>query len=168
MKSFKALILAIVMLCGTAHALEDIELYGQGLPLPWPFPWAKDCPVDWKAMEGRYVLSESVENQEIDLDITVQEEAGNKVVHVAHFTRDGQMLAEGTTTVTPSQRAISLYLMPKQRRAAITWASIQMHFQGKETACTEDNLVPILTLQQIDSPNHAQMQYRLMKLSRRH
>ncbi len=169
MNLMKAIIIVAALLCGGAHAEgspDRFQLYGQGLPLPWPFPWAKDCPVNWKNMEGRYGLSDNLEREEINLDITVVERMGFKVVRVARYHRDGRLVADGFTFVGDSQRTIRLLLKPKIRSQRAIWATIQLHYQGFELLCSEDNLVPILTLEISGSSGPSQTQYVLLKLTR--
>lgn len=168
--SFVKMIMVFVALLGAiAHAqipTGEVRPLGQGLPLPWPFPWAKDCPVDWKSMEGRYVLSESKDREEIDLDITVIDRMAFKIVRVARYDRFGRLLADGFSFVGHNQRALRLLLKPRYRGQRPIWGTIQLFYQGNELLCSDDNLVPILTLETADSSKPSQTQYVLLRLVR--
>lgn len=167
MSFLKVILIAAALFGGPARASEASEgyvIFGEGLPLPWPFPWAKECPVDWSSMQGRYVLSDSADEEEIDLDISVVERMGSKLVRVARYNRFGRRLAEGFAIVGENQRAIRLLLKPVGWADQAIWATIQLHYQRAEQRCSEDNLVPILTLEGANGGKPSQKQYVLLKV----
>ena len=150
---FVGLILAVA-----AHA-------GEGLPLPWPFPWAKECKVNWMDMQGRYLLSESSLEQEIELKIFVITEDGLKRVHVAHYGQDGQLVSHGFDFVSENQKTLRLYLIPANAdgNAEPTLAVIKLYYQSSVFSCRQDALVPILTIEGLDPKEPRTTQYRLVR-----
>ena len=159
------LIVLTISFAAQARDRGSSRPFGQGLPLPWPFPWAKECPVDWKSLDGRYVLSESDDQEQIDLDISIIESLGFKIVHVARFTRTGLLIYEGFNFVGHNQRTIRLFLWPQRSYEPGTMAMIQLHYQGVDLHCTDENLIPILTLERVDSEQTSRTQYVLLRLT---
>lgn len=171
MKTLKISLLALTIIMSMgARANGDsgeFTLYGDGLPLPWPFPWAKECPVEWESLQGRYELSDSSQQEQLDLDVKVEQGAAYKVMRIARFTRWGQKISSGFSFVNPDTRAITMEMIPNNLTDPVTVASLQLHFLTKDHRCMDENLVPILTLQPRGAPASSQTQYRLMKLTRR-
>lgn len=134
----------------------------EGLPLPWPFPWAKECPVDWQRMAGRYVLSDSVNEEEIDLKITVITTNGFRLVRLSRIDHHGQVVADGFAYVSLNQRMLRMKLVPRDRYDSPSWALIKLHYSDWNLGCAEDHLVPILSLERNNSSrsNH----YRLVRI----
>ncbi len=137
-----------------------------GLPVPWPFPWAKDCPVEWQSMAGRYLLSDTKDLQYIDLKITVISKEGFKLVRIARYNQNADLLFEGFTLVSGNQRTLRLTLMPTDRTLPSIWAVIKLHYQSDEIGCAADHLVPILTLEPNDPKNHQITRYKLVRVSK--
>lgn len=138
-----------------------------GMPGPWPFPWAKDCPVKWESLEGRYVLPESSQNALLDLKVSVVDKLNFKLVRVSRYDRMGGLEADGYVWVAANQKTIRLWLFPLKEGESPTWAVLKLHFSSNERTCDEDHLVAILTLDQPDSATRRQSQYRLIKVDGR-
>lgn len=164
---FKWAILGMAIGTSMAQA-KEFKTYGEGLPLPWPFPWAKECPVNWESMQGRYLLSDSLEGEQIDLKITIVNKNGFRLIRVSRFSSKGVMIADGVTFVSRDQRAIHVWLNAAQAASQPrTSAMLQFYYASDNYQCAADQLVPILTLDRYDKFNHVQTQYRLLRLSDR-
>ena len=136
-----------------------------GMPLPWPFPWAKECPVDWEMMSGTYMLTESAASESIDLKITVIRQNGFKLVHVSRYDVKGEILSDGFALMSEKQKSIRLGLYPMRAGTPSMWAMIKLHYSDAIEKC-ENGLVPILTLESTEDTTHAQVQYRLIKVDK--
>lgn len=154
----------ILLLGSVARAQSAIAPFGQGMPLPWPFPWAKECPINWESLEGRYLLSDT-DSQELDLKITVIDKMNFKLIRVARYDAAGHVLAEGVALVNNDQKSIRLWLLPRKKGAQPIWAEIKMFYRSSELFCSDEYLVPILTLDYQDKTTHTQAQYRLVRLT---
>jgi hypothetical protein len=159
MRMLRNWILVGVLLC-----MSSIHAGAEGLPLPWPFPWARDCAVNWTQMEGTYLLSDSANLDHIDLKITVITKQGFKLVRVSRYSQDGSLLYDGFTFVNEKQKTLRLYLVPANSNETPVWAVIKLHYQSWDLQCTADHLVPILTLEKTGSTSHEQTQYKLVKV----
>ena len=164
-RSFRAMkfLFPILVLFSVAARAETTVL-GQGLPLPWPFPWAKECPVDWSRMAGRYILSESSDDEEIDLKISIISSAGYRIVHLSRYDRDGKLIADGFSFVTLNQRMLRMKLVPRDPYNNPMWALIKLHYSDWSLGCSEDHLVPILTLERENSAHNSTNHYRLVRI----
>lgn len=152
----------LVLSLNPLHA--DVWPTGQGLPLPWPFPWAKECPVDWNAMAGRYMLSDTSSPQFIDLKITVISHVGFKLVRIARYNSAGNLESDGFTFVNEKQRMLHISLEPTAVAAHPIWATIKLHYQSNVWSCTADHLIPILTLEAEGGGDRPATQYKLLKI----
>ncbi|MBX3020723.1 MAG: hypothetical protein KF799_03530 [Bdellovibrionales bacterium] len=160
-------LLLLATLCGAAQA-QTYRPLGDGMPLPWPFPWAKDCPVDWESMQGRYALMPSDTKEQINLKITVVKQLNFTVVRVSRFGPDGIIIADGYTWIPLKQKTVRLWLFPLRRGDPPTWAVLKLYHQNSYAReCAQEALVPILTLEQVDNTIHRQAQYRLVRVSLR-
>lgn len=164
----KFIIVGLLLVTAGLHASGDqvgeLRPLGEGLPLPWPFPWAKECPVDWNAMNGRYALADSKSVQYIDLKISVITGEGFKLVRVARYDQSGKLQAEGFTYVSEAQKTLALALEPSDKSQGEQWAVIELYYESPEEVCTPDHLVPILTLADTRSADHNVMSYKMIKL----
>ncbi len=158
------LILISGLMAGTVHA-SDFKQRGEGLPLPWPFPWAKECPVNWASMEGRYTLEDDSSDEQIDLKITILTQKGMRMVRLSRYSQSGALISDGFSFVSTNQKMIRLYLYPRHRNEAPIWALIKLHHWSWDLGCSEDQLVPILTLEKTNSHVRKQSQYRLIRVS---
>ena len=162
MKNFKNVML--LALVSSLLSLGSIRSSADGLPVPWPFPWAKDCPIEWSAMGGRYLLSDAKNLQYIDLKFTAMTKEGFKLVHVARYNQNAELLYEGFTYVSENQRTLRLSLMPSDRTAEALSAVIKLHYQSNDLRCAANYLVPILTLEPMDSNNSQVTRYKLVRV----
>lgn len=137
------------------------------MPLPWPFPWAEECPVDWMSLQGLYLLSESETGEYIDLRISVLEIMDIQIVRMSRFTRMGEMVSDGYTRVEEGQKSLALDLIPVKHGEANIHAILQLHFVSNVRSCTEDALVPILTFKTGSSTTSTETQYRLVRMLKR-
>lgn len=141
----------------------DAIAYGQGLPLPWPFPWAKECEVHWESIPGRYALSDNAAHEEMELKITFIKKFGVSLVRVKRISNDGILLSEGLTAIYQGQRSFRLRLEPHQEGQPVIWASLKFYYGGRELRCDDSYLVPILALEKEGFPNNQRTEYRLIK-----
>src|SRR6185312_10499834 len=110
MKTFFKLLLAGAALSASlAHAAHDGR--GEdGWPLPFPFPWAKECPMDWDHLSGNYTVKDSTETDSLLVKVTVLTKKGIRLVRVSRYSYTGRLMFDGTTTVTEKQKVVSLWL----------------------------------------------------------
>jgi hypothetical protein len=161
---FEFLLLAALLGASAAQA-KYIRPMGDGMPGPWPFPWAKECPVDWGLLAGRYLLSDSAQNQQLDLKITVVDRLNFKLVRVSRYGQDGFLVADGYAWVANNQKTIRLWLFPLRKSDPPTWAVLKLYHKTADLGCSEEMLVPILSLDQVDRSTHTQALYRLIRVS---
>lgn len=165
MRMLRGLTLSILLLGMTAlHAQLSVA---DGLPVPWPFPWAKECPIKWESLQGRYALSDSADADQVILKITVVMKKGLRLVRVTRYTSRGSMLYDGSTYVTDDQKIIRLYLSPTRVKGPSVWAVIKMHYQSDFYSCTASELVPILTVQDLDPASTDQLEYKMVRVTDR-
>lgn len=139
---------------------------GQGVPLPWPFPWAKDCEVDWKSMQGEYTLTSESDLGSIDIRISVISEFGFKLVHISRYDTEGKLIAGGFNFVSKNQKVLRLYMFPIDSKERLSYAVIKLHYQSKVISCAQDQLVPILTVEAVKNdgtPLDEPAEYRLVR-----
>src|SRR4051812_11566317 len=106
MKMFlNSLLICAALVSGLAHADHT-----DGWPLPWPFPVAIDCPMDWKNLNGVYLLSDSKDEERLTVKISVVTKKGIRLVRVSRYTRTGHLMFDGTAFVTERQKIIGLFL----------------------------------------------------------
>ena len=137
----------------------------EGMPLPWPFPWAKECPIIWSSIGGSYVLSESVDNEYIDLKITPVQKNGFNLVHVARYSKESELLSDGFALIAQNQRTIQLGLYPVKSATPSLWAMIKLHYQDSTSKCDKE-LVPILAMQSDADSARVPVEYRLIKIEK--
>lgn len=138
--------------------------FADGMPGPWPFPWAKDCPVRWESLEGRYLMPDSAQNATLTLKVSVVDKLDFKFVRVSRLSADGRLEADGYVWVAANQKTLRLWLYPLREGESPIWAVLKVHFASAERVCSEDHLVTILTLEQPDSVSRRQTQYRLIRV----
>lgn len=160
MKTVRNLILALGFFV-TLGAHADAGVY-DGMPVPWPFPWAKECPINWENLNGRYELTDSLGGSEVSLRISVVMHKGLRLVRVSRYARKGGIEYDGSTFVTENQKFIRLYLAPIRGEGPRIWATIKLHYQSEVMTCTADHLVPILSMRVGD--DSADIDYKLTKL----
>ena len=144
-------------------AMTAVPAMSEGLPLPWPFPWARQCSVDWAVMQGSYFLSESSDYERIELQVTDLADPNYRMVNVARVANDGTVLFSGVTTITARQKTVHLFLSSVSNPGQLIWASIKLHYTSGVKACSPDMLVPILTIENSDDKDHSPLQYRMIK-----
>ena len=136
----------------------------EGMPLPWPFPWAKECPIDWTVLDGTYLLSESADATYLDFVITPVGKNGFRLVRIGRYANDGLLLQEGFVLVSKNQKTIQVTMYPQRPKLSKLQALIRFHYLDDRMTCDNAQLVPILTLQ---SPvDETESQYRLVKMKK--
>jgi hypothetical protein len=139
------------------------------LMVPWPFPWAKECPVEWKEFSGRYILQDMnggmmTSDQFIELAVSVEYRNGIRLARVAQFDIFGEVVSAGITVVNDSERALRLRLIPVDPSKPFMDAEIRLYYTSNERLCTMDHLVPILNLTSEAMPPGGE-NFKLVKLS---
>lgn len=136
-----------------------------GLPLPWPYPWAKECPINWKSVSGRYTLVESSNYEELEIQIAEVIPGGPLLAMVTRLADHGKTVAEGFSLIMVDQRILQLdlvYTDGRNETKAKAWVKLYHGHESIET-CNQRQLVPILTLQS-EIGNKRSRQYRLIKV----
>jgi len=138
---------ALLALTTVAHA----DFTTHGLPVPWPFPWAKDCPMDWSTYDGMYSLTANTSIGRLNLKVQAEGADGLLLVHVTRVNSKGKVTYDGTTYIEETQKVLALWLVPAENpRAPSVWAEIRMHYNSKQLTCADT--VPVLTV----APNQDQ------------
>ncbi len=157
MKTFATTVGCVLLALGVLNAS------GAGTPLPWPFPWARECPVEWSHLAGRYVLTESTDKQFVELTVTVLPHFDHKLVRVAQYDEAGELLADGFALVIGQQRSLRAELVPVSPDLPLVTATIKLHFLSKDHQCSADHLVPIMSMRS-HTPGNGASQFRLVKV----
>lgn len=165
LRKFLGLLLISGLFSLSANAVGIVRPMGDGMPLPWPFPWAKECPVNWESMQGRYLLMPNAFKQQLDLKISVIASLNFKLVRVSRYGQDGLVIADGYTWISANQKTVRLWLFPLRAGDPPTWAVLKLHHADDNVLdCAQERLVPILSLEQIDNTVHMQSRYRLVRV----
>ena len=132
----------------------------------WPFPWAKDCPTDWEALQGHYMaMPEAAAGAPVDLQIAVTEQSDGKHVVVTQVSPSGQILATRSVPESENPEQIRLSIGHGPNAEEPTSALLQMHYGSETRDCNRAQLV--LTLDFADRPAHPEEQYRMQRLDDR-
>lgn len=156
MKAIKVLILGMALSVIGASA-------GEGLPLPWPFPWAKECPIAWQSLEGKYALADSSKEEQLQITFHTITRMGFRLVRVARLSSEGELISEGFNFVSANQRTLRLSLFPLDHNQATEIAIIKLYYQSASLSCSEQNLVPIMSVERRGSSTTGTTHYRLIK-----
>lgn len=149
MKTARNLVLIFALSFASLGNTEQSTL-GQ-LPVPWPFPWAKECPVNWESLGGFYTLTnDSFNHGSVSLRISVLTKNGLRLLRVSRYTTRGTWKYEGTTFVTENQKLVHLNLSPVSGKGEPIWATLKLHYLSEIMECAADRLVPIMTVQASD------------------
>ena len=161
---FRQILMAAVFIFSslTASAEQKFVPYGQGMPAPWPFPWAKECPVKWASISGRYVMFDQFEQDQVDLKLTFLSREGMQQMRISRYSKGGVMLSDGFTPITEKQKMVRVYLRPLSNKTMPVWATLKLHFD-KDYSCEMSRLVPILTLFERRANVTSEAQYRLVR-----
>jgi hypothetical protein len=155
MKALGILFLSLM----TALANAGVKPRGQGLPLPWPFPWAKECPVNWAEREGRYVLAADSFDERVNIGMTIFSDR----ITIARYSSTGRLLSVGLTFISSDEKVIEFNLRPRQEGQETLHAVLELHYSDWNLVCSPDKLVPILTLTKVNNPNKPIAYYRLVR-----
>lgn len=137
--------------------------YGEGLPLPWPFPWAKECPVQWSSLSGRYAMLDSTTQDEVDLKISIVTDRGLRFLRISRYNSSGNMISDGFTFLTRNQRSVRVYLRPLKDHQPVLWANIKLYHSSEIFSCEAATLVPILSLVERQDHMTTETLYRLVR-----
>jgi hypothetical protein len=153
---FLTVILSMLVMVGPLAAKAE------GLPLPWPFPWAHECPVNWEDLQGRYMLEDS-SDEEIELTISVIIKRGIKKAHVMRYDQYGDLVAIGTMPLGEDSRLLAVDLVPVNKQAPVMRAIIALYHESWVFSCEMQNLVPILTIQETGVQKPTTTQYKMVR-----
>ncbi len=151
-----------IVLAGQLAWAEEFRPYAEGLPLPWPFPWAEGCPAEWAALDGTYVLKGRTDQDTVEIKITVGEYYGMGTMQISRYSPRGTLLSDGWSFLWPRSRYISIYLWPRAEEVQPMKASLKFHF-NKNFNCQISQLVPILTIEEMYSDHTNRTQFRLVR-----
>lgn len=153
--------LVMALIAGAAQASAE-QLKGID---PWPFPWAKECPVNWEALNGYYTLSESNGNGEVTMRISVEDKGTLRLMRVIRYSsgNEGAWMYSGEIYISKKQKLIRLYLDPVNGKGGPIWAAIKLHYMSEVRQCSVDYLVPIVSMQR---PDHTYEDYDDYKMNR--
>ncbi len=149
---------------GVIKADINVHTSSEGLPLPWPFPWAKECPMDWRELGGHYMLADTDLNSRLDITISASPDRGLRLVRVARYTSYGQVLYQGFAAVSENLKTIRVELMPAEKDQLPIQAIIKLFYQSSQIGCAADHLVPILTLVVSKDCTTQKIQYKMVKM----
>lgn len=131
-------------------ALGPISSRASGLPGPWPFPWAKECPILWQEVDGAYAFFDSQDKLISWLKITIKPvKAGANPGYLleAVLMDDGNLpIGFGVSRVSVDDRRVAFWLLPTDGSPAPIRAVIKFHYASSVRSCSRDRLVPVLTV----------------------
>jgi hypothetical protein len=159
--------LVIFLVCASAASgfvfADEQPFNGGGSHLPWPFPWADQCPVDWREVAGIYRLSEEPgSSKHMDLKITTYKSRGRQIVRMTRYNQRGLMVADGAAYVDENERVASVELHPIRRRAAVMRAEIRLHYKSGIMYCDRVYLTPVLSMRSGGSGRYEVTYYQLI------
>ena len=164
----KTLVQIIILCLALGSPLTQAAQTRDSYPLPWPFPWADKCSMDWEDLDGTYLLSNGKEADQLILRINILTKKGVRSVHVSRISSQGRMLYQGSTLVSEADRIIRLSLVSIYPEEPRIWATIKMHYQSEVSSCSASHLIPILTVQVPEnSAPRAGVDYRMVKLDKK-
>jgi hypothetical protein len=163
MKFLNLISLVGLLLVGIAHA-SPLEPVSEGLPLPLPMPWAKDCEVSWENVAGRYSLMDAGKRS-ITLKITVVK--GGPVVdmvRVSSYSKEGTLTLDGFSLMHPAQKTMNVDLTPKQWGDENTHVEIRLYrTDAQSKSCDDTGLVPIMVWNHPGLPDSTPIYFVLKK-----
>lgn len=138
--------------------------HSDGLPVPWPFPWAKECPISWQSFEGLYTLAESGTKDQLLISVhPTSSRRGLKLVRAVRLSENGYTLAQGFSIIGQTQKAIKITLVPVDEWGESTVATIKLYYQSDTRNCSDKNLIPILSLYESGRDGEHLTHYRMLK-----
>jgi hypothetical protein len=145
---------------------------GEGLPLPWPFPWAYSCPLDWDGLQGHYLLSNDDDRGSLELQVGPVIRTGRNAtrwVNVSRYAADGRLLGMGADLIPIEQTFIRVWLNPAQTSKAPRMSALFQMYYTRDVAdvkeCVAEELVPFLTLVPEGAPANTGTWYRATRMS---
>ena len=135
--------------------------YGEGMPGPWPFPWAEGCEFSWASLKGHYIMIDRVHDERMELRISVARSREGKRLRIARYIRGGVRVAEGWAPLVHSQRSVEVLLTPKFPGVGSAVVDLRMHFDST-MSCKKSRLVPILSLREEMGQEELKVTYRLV------
>jgi hypothetical protein len=142
---------------------ESLEAFTGGSPVPWPFPWAKDCPIQWSNLIGRYTLVDNSNGEEVSIRISFQHHRMLHVLRITRYDRSGHLLSDGYSFITENQKVFRVYLRPFSPDERPYFATIRLYYSDPRLVCGTDSLVPILSLVELQSGVSREVQYRMIR-----
>lgn len=135
-----------------------------GIPRPWPFPWAKTCPMSWNDLAGRYKMVGSSSREQIVVRISSDEREDLVTIRLVRVTSSGRIRAIGLAMVYSSEREVRVHMVPVREKYGTSWVTLRMHYNSKVLSCQQEALVPILTVSpDVPAGNAPDEQYPLTK-----
>lgn len=152
--------LALLALTTMAHAAQ---LDKDGLPVPWPFPWAKECPTDWNAFEGVYKMTTNSDAGRLTFRVDGEGEGGLLRVRVTRLSPKGRPTYDGSTYIDFTQKVVALWLTPTDDAShPSVWGEIRLHYNSKDLTCA--NTVPVLTVAPDEQKEAEGTAYELIRM----
>lgn len=163
---FTQLIVVTGLALASSFAQATHFSYGplSGAPLPWPFPWAEECPVDWMKYKGRFYMAEEFQGQQSTLEISIHGSGELRYIRMTLRGEYSQLLARGVAKLHYGQRSLEMELVPVNPEIPSMYASLKLYFSGDNHACNSKNLIPILTVQRFDQFGEGLNHFILLKL----
>jgi hypothetical protein len=154
-------ILSILVMLTLAYA--PISFAKDGMPSPWPFPFAKDCPMAWDNLGGLYNMSDSNTRDQILVKVNEGDDASVKVIRVVRMSSKGRARAFGLAMVLEDEREFHVHMIPATKSdGPDTWVGVRMYYTSLVKSCEASYLVPIMTVSR-DEANTDQSDYVLIR-----
>jgi hypothetical protein len=135
-----------------------------GIPRPWPFPWAKSCPMSWSDLAGRYKMVGSTSREQILVRVSADNREDLVTIRLVRVTSAGNIRAIGLAMVYANENEVKVHMVPVREKYGASWVTLRMHYNSKVLSCQQAALVPILTVSpDLPSGNAPEEQYPLSK-----
>ena len=113
---------------------------------PWPFPWAKDCPMVWESLAGDYTMVGSANEDQIVVRVSSSSDGDLRTIRLVRLTSLGEVKAIGLAIVSAEEREVKVHMIPVVPDYPSSWVTLRMYYNSEVSSCDIKTLVPILTV----------------------
>lgn len=113
---------------------------------PWPFPWAKDCPMVWENLEGDYKMIGSTYEDQIVVRVSSSADGDLRTIRLVRLTSTGEVRSVGLAIVAAEEREVKIHMIPVAQDYPPSWVTLRMYYNSDVNSCDIQSLVPILTV----------------------
>lgn len=147
-REIKTILVFALLMFGAVSSADGIR--------PWPFPWAKDCPMAWENLDGEYKMVGSSKQDQIIVRVSTNEKNGLRTIRLVRTTYDGLVSAFGLAIVFPDEREVKIHMIPMAEGYQSSWVTLRMYYNSSIASCDMQSLVPILSVSPEINPGGAE------------